>query len=74
MKYHISLSISGAIRNKSFKGFADDKGNPMPPKVAEAHLKIMQYEGKKLMKIVDCDNWDEEKGCLGHPEEKEQKQ
>ncbi len=66
MKYHMRLDIKGAIRNKSFKGFTDDKGNSLPPKIAEAQLKIMDYEGKRYMKIGDCDNWSEEEGCLGH--------
>ena len=64
--YHMRLSIKGALRNKSFKGFTDDKGNAMPPKIAEAHLKLLDYQGQKYMKIGDCDNWSEEEGCLGH--------
>lgn len=70
MKYHLRMSISGVIRNKSFKGFTDEKGNELPPKIAEAKLRVMQWEGKKYIKIGDCDNWSEEEGCLGHEEAK----
>lgn len=34
--------------------------------MVEAHLKLLDYNGQKYLKIGDCDNWDEEKGCLGH--------
>lgn len=64
--YHMRLNISGAIRNKAFEGFTDEKGNTLPPEVAELQLKIMQWEGKKYLKIGDCDNWSDEDGCLGH--------
>lgn len=66
MRYHMRMDIKGALMNKSFKGFTDGKGNPLSPKMAEAHLRILDYNGQKYLKIGDCDNWDEEKGCLGH--------
>jgi hypothetical protein len=60
------MDIKGAIRNKAFRGFTDDEGNELPPKIAEAYLKLLDYNGQKYLKIGDCDNWDDEKGCLGH--------
>lgn len=72
MKYHMRMSISGAIRNKAFKGFMVN-GRELPPKVAEAHLRILENNGVKYLKVGDCDNWDEEKGCLGHLDEQHSK-
>lgn len=66
MRYHLQINIKKALRNKAFRGFTDDKGNPLPPKMAEAHLKLLDYNGIKFLKVGDCDNWDEEEGCLGH--------
>lgn len=68
MMYHLRLSVAGAIKNKMFKGFTDNEGKTLPPKIAEARLKILRYEGKKYLKIGECDNWSEEEGCLGHPD------
>lgn len=65
MNYHLKLSISGAIRNKMFKGIVVN-GVEVPPKIAEAHLKILESQGVKYLKVGECDNWSEDEGCLGH--------
>lgn len=64
--YHMSVSVDGAIRNKAFYGFTDKSGKLMTKKQAEAHLTILQMNGIKLLPMDGCDNFDPEKGCLGH--------
>ena len=65
MMYHLRISIDGAIRNKMFKGFIEN-GKELSPEIAESKLKLLRHEGKKYLKIGECDNWSEEEGCLGH--------
>jgi hypothetical protein len=66
-RFHMHVSVNGALKNKAFVGFSDAAGNIMTKKQAEAHLTIMQMKGIKYVRDGDCDNFDPNEGCLGHP-------
>lgn len=67
---HMSLSIEGALRqvpNNNKLSFADnDDGSPMTNRQLRAFLEVARYEGKKLLPMGDCDNFDDQTGCRGH--------
>jgi hypothetical protein len=65
MKMHIHMKIETAIRE--VKKGVDLFG--MPRDEALKVLLSMQKEGKKLIQAAGCDNFDEETGCKGHPDE-----
>jgi hypothetical protein len=68
MKYHMRLDIKGTLINRSFKGFQDDNGKDLNPKEVERNLLELLSQGKKYLPMGGCDNFDEENGCLGHPD------
>lgn len=63
--YHLCLSIEGALRNKDFTGLMND-GREMSRDEAKAELQRLLATGVKLLPSNKCDNFDQEKGCLGH--------
>lgn len=66
-QFHLSMSVSGALQNKAFYGFADDKGNEMSPFEVKKILLDMQSRGiKSFVMDSDCDN-QSDGCCLGHP-------
>ena len=66
--YHMAMSVEGAIRNRAFKGFTDDKGNPMTEAQAETELFNLLKSGIELIPLSpDCEGFDPIKGCPGHP-------
>lgn len=70
---HISISIEGAIRNaESLKGCITLKNGKVLETVDEvrAFFNAELLKGRKVLPMGDCDNFDYEKGCLGHKEEK----
>ena len=58
MRKHIHMTIDAARREWKIFG--------LPKEEVLAALDSMEAEGKKLVQSEDCDNFDEEKGCLGH--------
>jgi hypothetical protein len=69
MKYHLAMSVDGALRNtdRELKGvFQFDDGTPMTPHQARQSLRIEKMKGRKVIPCSPCDNFDYEKGCLGH--------
>lgn len=76
MKYHLCLSLSGALRwpkkmfDRSFKDcIRDDDGSVMSTAAAREKFQILLSKGVNLIPCDKCDNFDEkEKGCMGHPE------
>jgi hypothetical protein len=67
-KTHMCLSIAGALRqpDSSLKWFTDENGRAMTAKQVRAYLKLADFEGKRVLPMGDCDNFDYVKGCLGH--------
>lgn len=68
-KYHFRLDVRGAIRNKSFSGFQHNDGRTMSKDEAFDALCELLKAGKDFIPVGNCDNFDERKGCLGHPTE-----
>lgn len=66
-RYHMRLCVRGAIRNQMFGGLQHNDGRPMTRDEAFDALCDCLKLGKEYVPIGECDNWDEEKGCLGHP-------
>ena len=77
MKRHFCMSIKGALNNnrknlvRIFKDdIFDDEGN-----VAKTANEIKNFfydelaKGRRVLPLGDCDNFDYQKGCLGHSEE-----
>ena len=68
MEYHVCIDIDRAIENaKMLKGFITLDGRTLQT-VAEirAFLREQKKIGRRVLPIGDCDNFDYEKGCLGH--------
>ena len=66
--YHVSLDIDGGIKNaKDLVGVIKVNGHPLM-KVAEIKrfLEHQKDLGRKCLPFGDCDNFDYQKGCLGH--------
>ncbi len=76
MRYHLCLSLSGALGwpkkmfDRSFKDcIKDDDGKVMSTAAAREKFQILLSKGINLIPYDKCDNFDEkEKGCMGHPE------
>ena len=67
MKRHLSTNIRGLIRNGSaIKQIAKDKG--CNPKQVKLYLENLLDKGESLLKDDQCDNFDPNRGCLGHEE------
>ena len=63
------LSIAGALKrkDKELNGWiTDDDGRILTGKEDRASLLKSQYEGKRVLPIGDCDNFDYQTGCRGH--------
>lgn len=72
-KYHVCLDIDGGIKNaKDLVGVIKVNGNPLM-KVAEIKrfLEHQKDLGREFLPFGDCDNFDYQKGCLGHIVEEE---
>lgn len=63
---HMSASVEGMLRNKSFRGLTDDNGNPMTRKDAKSELELLRASGVKFIPMAKCDSFDPQKGCPGH--------
>lgn len=68
---HMALDIEGGIRNAAMlKGAITVDGKTLM-KVGEIRefLRAQLALGRKLLPMGNCDNFDYQKGCLGHSEE-----
>lgn len=65
---HLSLSVEGALRApaKFLKCFTDNQGREMTAKQVRAQLNLARFEGKKVIPMTPCDNFDYQTGCKGH--------
>ena len=68
MRRHLSLNIDGAIRNaKMLKGCITVDGRVLNTvEEIRAFLYEQKGMGRKVLPCGDCDNFDYQKGCLGH--------
>lgn len=69
-KTHMGLSVEGALRqipNNNKYSFANhDDGRAMTNKELRVYLTKARFEGKRLLPMGDCDNFDDQNGCRGH--------
>lgn len=63
---HVHASVEGMIKNRAFKGLCDNDGRPLTEAEAEDQLRMLRWQGVKLIPGNGCDNFDKDKGCLGH--------
>lgn len=72
---HLCISVRGALnwpksRLKHF--FVDNEtGKQLTPDQAREYLMDMLSEGKEVIPVGECDNFDYKTGCKGHPVEEE---
>jgi protein gp37 len=64
--YHVCADVAGMLRNRSFRGLADNDGRPMAPAAAKAELERLLANGVKLIPSGGCNDFNPEKGCRGH--------
>ena len=73
MKYHLCMNIDGAIRNMTdaeLRGMFQFKdGTRMTPHQARQTLKIEKQKGHRVIPLSECDNFDYQRGCLGHDDD-----
>jgi hypothetical protein len=69
-KRHCSLSIAGALKqipNNDRQSFADDdNGRPLTNRQLRTILQEAHAEGKRVLPMGDCNNFDYQTGCRGH--------
>lgn len=63
---HMSVSVEGALRNKSFSSFTFQDGRPMTRAEAKRQIEELQAQGVKCIGSDKCDNFDPVEGCKGH--------
>jgi hypothetical protein len=66
---HMCVDIRGAIWNRSFEGLKHSDGRPMTKHEAFEALCDELVKGRRVLPLSRCDNFDYEKGCLGHDED-----
>lgn len=70
--YHMCLDVRGALHNwtdRQMRGvFQHDDGREMTVREAKNALMDEIAKGHKVIPCSPCDNFDYQKGCLGHPE------
>jgi hypothetical protein len=70
---HMSLSVRGALNwdKKRFKDackwITKKDGTPFSPSGLREMFMDLLSEGKEVIPIGDCDNFDFKTGCKGHP-------
>lgn len=69
--FHLRLDLRGALRNWRDSDWKNrvktDGGKTMTPDEVREEFFNLLAQGKKFIPMGACDNFDEEKGCLGHP-------
>lgn len=71
-RVHMCLCVAGALRWKDSRLaglFTKDDGSECTGREAREYLKLQDYQGRRVIPIGDCDNFDYNTGCRGHPEQ-----
>lgn len=67
---HMCLDLRGALMNwtdRQWRGvLSDDNGRVLSPKEAKLYLMDEIAKGYRVIPCSPCDNFDYQKGCLGH--------
>ena len=68
-RYHCCLDISGGIKNAKFLvGSLQVDGRTLrTASEVKAFLQCELDKGRSVLPIGDCDNFDYQTGCKGHP-------
>lgn len=76
MKYHVHIDTEQAVRHpEPFVGFILVDGKRLNSKdEVRLFMNNQLAQGHKLLPCGECDNFDYEKGCQGHPERREKTQ
>jgi len=65
--FHVSMSVRGALKNKSFEGFTDANGNEVTKNQAQDFLMDQLSMGREKVPFGEpCEGYDYIKGCPGH--------
>ena len=67
--FHLHVDIRGVLKNQSYRngGFKHHPdGRRMTDLEAFDALCDQLAKGHTILPLGNCDNWDNEKGCLGH--------
>lgn len=72
MRYHMCISVSGALRNwqdSLYVGCVTEDGRTLEPWEVKHRFIQAAAEGKSVIPMdPSCDNFDFQKGCQGHAE------
>ncbi len=72
MRVHLCISIRGALKNWNTSDFMHlfkrDDGTTLTAQEAREYLLDELESGKKVLPVGDCDNFDFQNGCKGHPD------
>lgn len=65
---HLSLSVRGALKRplRELNYFNDENGRQLTPSEAREELLQALSEGKEVLPVGDCDQFDFKTGCPGH--------
>lgn len=71
---HLCANIRGMLNNHSRKGslkgvFKDETGRGLTDEEARDYLYDCLAKGWRVIPYGDCDNFDYQNGCMGHPAE-----
>lgn len=73
---HMCMNIEGALRNYGKKSMAglitEDSGAEWTDKMVRNYLQECLAKGYRVIPMGDCEGFDYQKGCPGHPITKEQ--
>jgi hypothetical protein len=76
--FHLRIDLRGALRNWHAHEWRNcvkaDDGHTMTPDEVQDEFFNMLQKGVRFIPCGPCDNFDAEKGCLGHPVETDQGQ
>ena len=69
--HHCCLDISGGIKNaRMWRNCITVDGRLLrTEKEVKAFFREQQAMGRRVLPIGDCDNFDYQTGCMGHPAE-----
>lgn len=71
--HHLCIDLKGALMNWSDRQWRNcvtaDDGHTMTPQEVRAEFLSELAEGRKVIPAAPCDNFDYQKGCLGHPQQ-----
>lgn len=73
MIYHLRIDVENFLRHSGIRQFRgllrDDAGRSLPPDEAKAWFVGELAKGRRFIPFGKCDNFDDERGCQGHPDD-----